>query len=240
MNKRTLFYALFCMVVPLVQAQNLPVEQFKRDQVLQDSVIAAIIQNHSIMSKLVDKVAENRQLHEMLIQHLTRLLHETSGASGAHDHASHETMSGYVGDEQREIKALSATEVKALLNGEGVGLAMAAELNHYPGPRHVLDLGDKLHLTEIQKQSAGESFDRMHARAIELGRQLVEKERALDKAFASNTISLKTLQQMTKDVEEMRGQLRYEHLASHVKMKNILTKEQVESYDRFRGYSTAR
>jgi hypothetical protein len=48
----------------------------------------------------------------------------------------------YAGHQERPIKALAPEEVAGLLGGEGMGYALAAELNHYPGPRHVLDLAD--------------------------------------------------------------------------------------------------
>jgi Spy/CpxP family protein refolding chaperone len=127
--------------------------------------------------------------------------------------------------------------MKALLNGEGMGMAMAAELNHYPGPRHVLDLGDQLHLTEAQRTSTQESFNQMQTQASELGKQLVEKERVLDRAFVSRTASLKSLKQMTKEIEELKGQLRYVHLVAHISVRNALTQQQIESYDKLRGYT---
>lgn len=237
MKTRIFLIAMFCAGGPQLRAQNATVEQFLHDRSLQDSIIAAIVPNHILMSKLINKISENRQLHEMVIQHLTRLLNQKSSGAGEHDHASHETMSHYVGDETREIKALSETDVKALVNGEGIGLAMAAELNHYPGPRHVLDLGDKLELSNAQKKSIQESFDRMHAQAVELGKQLVEEERVLDKAFASKTVTRSSLEQQTKNIEELRGRLRYVHLAAHIDVRNILTPQQIEAYDLLRGYS---
>jgi Spy/CpxP family protein refolding chaperone len=236
MKTRIIFIVLFCAISSVARAQS-TVEQFMHDQSLQDSIIAAIVPNHTLMSKLIDKIAENPQLHEMVIQHLTRLLNEKSGGTGEHDHASHETMSHYAGDEKREIKALSETEVKSFLNGEGMGFAMSAELNHYPGPRHVLDLEDQLHLTQVQKKSIKESFDQMHSQAVQLGEQLVEKERALDSAFVSRTVNLKSLEQMTKGIETLRGRLRYVHLAAHIKVRKMLTQEQIESYDQLRGYT---
>lgn len=48
--------------------------------------------------------------------------------------------SPYAGLESRPIKALSAEEIERYRNGEGMGLAMAAELNHFPGPKHVFEL----------------------------------------------------------------------------------------------------
>ena len=50
----------------------------------------------------------------------------------------------YAGLETREIKALSPEQIEDLLAGEGMGYALAAELNHYPGPRHVLALAAEL------------------------------------------------------------------------------------------------
>ncbi len=50
--------------------------------------------------------------------------------------------SPYVGQEARGIKALSQDDVEGLLAGAGSpfgGMAKPAELNGYPGPRHVLD-----------------------------------------------------------------------------------------------------
>jgi hypothetical protein len=50
----------------------------------------------------------------------------------------------YAGYEQRPIKALSAQQIADLKAGRGMGLALAAELNGFPGPIHVLELADKL------------------------------------------------------------------------------------------------
>src|SRR3974377_1723295 len=55
------------------------------------------------------------------------------------------------GMEQRAVKALSGQQVEDLRAGRGMGLALAAELNGYPGPAHVLELADKLELTSDQR-----------------------------------------------------------------------------------------
>ena len=49
-------------------------------------------------------------------------------------------LSPYAGQQTRAIKALSPEDLAGLLNGEGRGMAKAAELNGYPGPVHVLEL----------------------------------------------------------------------------------------------------
>ena len=58
--------------------------------------------------------------------------------------------SGYSGQEDREIKALSVEDTADLLAGRGMGAARAAELNHYPGPAHVLELREQLGLSAEQ------------------------------------------------------------------------------------------
>jgi len=74
--------------------------------------------------------------------------------------------SSYAGQEQREIKALSPEEIQSYLAGNGAGLAKAAELNHYPGPAHVLELADKLQLNEEQKVRTKAIFDVMQKEAV--------------------------------------------------------------------------
>jgi len=40
----------------------------------------------------------------------------------------------------RDVKALSEEQIADLKAGRGMGLALAAELNGYPGPKHLLEL----------------------------------------------------------------------------------------------------
>jgi hypothetical protein len=53
----------------------------------------------------------------------------------------------YAGLEARSIKTLSDQQIGDLRAGRGMGLALAAELNGYPGPMHVLELADALGLS---------------------------------------------------------------------------------------------
>jgi len=46
--------------------------------------------------------------------------------------------------QSRSVKALSEQQVADLNEGRGMGMALAAELNGYPGPSHVLELADSL------------------------------------------------------------------------------------------------
>lgn len=145
--------------------------------------------------------------------------------------------SPYAGDTQREIKALSADEVAAYLAGQGQGLARAAELNGYPGPRHVLDLADELSLTAAQRARTQQLFESMQAEAQRLGRALVEAEAQLDRSFAARSIEQASLTEQLERIGALQAELRGVHLHAHLAQVEILAPEQIAAYDRLRGYS---
>jgi len=147
-----------------------------------------------------------------------------------------EPVSPYAGEESREIKALSSDQIADLETGKGMGFAMAAELNHYPGPRHVLDMAGELGLDSSTTVRVQEIFDSMQADAVRLGTQLIEAERQLDRAFAERTIDEARLTELTARTAELEGELRAVHLAAHIAVTRELTPEQVHAYDAMRGY----
>ena len=59
---------------------------------------------------------------------------------GAAPAAWPQTHQPYAGLQARPVKALSDQQIADLRAGRGMGLALAAELNGYPGPMHVLEL----------------------------------------------------------------------------------------------------
>ncbi len=71
-------------------------------------------------------------------------------------------LSPYAGQEKREIKAISVEDIEGYLTGQGMGFAKAAELNHYPGPKHVLELAGELSLEEKQIDKTKKIYNRMH------------------------------------------------------------------------------
>ncbi|MDP6407194.1 MAG: hypothetical protein QF797_18525 [Alphaproteobacteria bacterium] len=145
--------------------------------------------------------------------------------------------SPYAGQEQRQIKALSAAEVDDLEAGRGMGLAKAAELNHYPGPRHALDLASELGLDAAQTEATRRIFDAMSADAQALGRRIVTAERELDGAFAEGKFDQDGLKQSTAAIAILRGELRFVHLRAHLELKAVLSADQIRHYDRLRGYT---
>jgi Spy/CpxP family protein refolding chaperone len=149
-----------------------------------------------------------------------------------------ETHSPYAHESSRELKTLSQVEVDELVNGAGMGLARAAELNHHPGPRHVIDLADSLGLSAEQLDAAERVFADMSARAKELGREILDAEKALDAAFAAGTVTEGALGAIVEKIAELQGELRLTHLRAHLAMRELLTESQIREYDRLRGYAS--
>src|SRR5205807_4645347 len=121
-------------------------------------------------------------------------------------------QSPYAGMQTRSIKALSDQQIADLKSGRGMGLALAAELNGYPGPVHVLELVDKLNLSADQRASVQRLFDSMKAEALPLGAKLLEQEADLDKQFATHTVTPDSLKASTAAVAATQGALRETHL----------------------------
>jgi Spy/CpxP family protein refolding chaperone len=153
--------------------------------------------------------------------------------------ASAHSQSPYVGQELREIKAMSPQEISDYLSGKGMGLAKAAELNGFPGPAHVLELATQLNLTTDQKIKTEALFKMMQARAIPLGKELVEEERALNHLFASRSVTPEALSSSLARIGKLQGQVRQVHLEAHIEQTALLTPEQVGNYNRLRGYATS-
>ena len=155
-----------------------------------------------------------------------------------HEQHTASAASPYVGRTALPVKALTPETIAAYQNGTGNGMALPAEMNGYPGPRHVLDLGDKLQLTGAQKTAIQQIFDRMHATAVQLGPQIIDREKALDALFASGSASDAEVARLTGEIAELQGRLRATHLQAHIAAKAILTADQVKAYDVERGYAS--
>ncbi|MEM7195134.1 MAG: hypothetical protein AAF402_09300 [Pseudomonadota bacterium] len=155
-------------------------------------------------------------------------------ASETHQHAS-----PYAGQEDREIKNLSGSDIAELKRGGGWGLAKAAELNGVPGPVHLLELKDEIKLSPNQVSIITQVFEEMRVEAIAKGERLIALERELEQNFSQRTITQDSLRALLDQIGVARSELRYVHLAAHLRMDDILAAEQVEQYNRLRGYTSA-
>jgi hypothetical protein len=142
----------------------------------------------------------------------------------------------YAGMQTRPIKALSEQQVGDLKAGRGMGLALAAELNGYPGPSHVLEFADKLELSAAQRGEVQRLFDSMKAEAMPLGVRLIEEEAELDRQFAQRTVTPESLKAATAAVAATQGTLRETHLKYHLSTAALLNPAQMVKYAELRGY----
>src|SRR5438093_9471555 len=152
--------------------------------------------------------------------------------------ASAYAQTPYAGMQTRPIKALSEQQVADLGAGRGMGLALAAELNGYPGPSHVLELADGLELSADQRIRIKQLFDSMKAEAMPLGSKLIEQEAELDRQFASRAVTPESLKASTAAVAATQGTLRETHLKYHLSTGSILTQAQMTKYAELRGYGS--
>ena len=144
----------------------------------------------------------------------------------------------YAGMQTRSIKALSDQQIADLGAGRGMGLALAAEMNGYPGPSHVLELADRLELSAEQRASVQKLFDSMKAEAVPLGARLIEQEADLDKQFADRSMTSESLKLSTAAIAATQGMLRETHLRYHLSTAAILNPSQTLKYAELRGYGS--
>ncbi len=152
--------------------------------------------------------------------------------------AAQAQQSPYAGYQDRPIKALSPQQMGDLNEGRGMSLALAAELNGYPGPKHVLELRDSLGLSDSTAAAVAAVFELMQQRARELGRRIIEQEAALDSAFGSGAITSADLSARVQRIAGLQGRLRAVHLQAHLETAALLSEHERMSYQRLRGYGT--
>lgn len=142
----------------------------------------------------------------------------------------------YAGLQSRPIKALSEQQLSDLKAGRGMGLALAAELNGYPGPSHLLELAEPIGLTDPQRQAVRELFDAMKAETIAIGEQLIGQEAELDALFARREATAERITALTEAIGSTQARLRAAHLRYHLSTLDLLRPAQVERYAELRGH----
>lgn len=75
----------------------------------------------------------------------------------------------------------------------------------------------------------------MRERASDLGEQVIESERELDRLFAERRATLEEIERLTDQTARRWGQLRAVHLEYHLVMLTVLDDEQVRRYVHHRG-----
>lgn len=160
-----------------------------------------------------------------------------------HNPHNNDIHSLYSGQESRGIKALSRDDIEGLLAGSGTpfnGMAKSAELNGYPGPRHVLDAhsAGEFDLSNEQREQIEALYEEMRSEAIKLGTQIIAIEKDIDNRFAGKTMTNEILQDKVTENAELYGMLRVVHLKTHLSMVDVLSLQQVDQYNKLRGYTS--
>ena len=153
-----------------------------------------------------------------------------------HSAGAEQTHGGLAG---RAAKALSNEQTADLRAGRGMGLALAAELNGYPGPMHVLELAGELDLSGAQRDRVQGLFKAMRAEAVPIGERLIALEADLDRSFAAKTITTEGLYAATAAIGATQAQLRATHLRYHIETADVLTATQLRRYAELRRTADA-
>lgn len=72
--------------------------------------------------------------------------------------------------------------------------------------------------------------------ASELGRQLMLAEQMLDQVFARRPVTPRQVHELTADIARLQGQIRAEHLLTHLSQSALLSHEQINQYSIMHGY----
>jgi Spy/CpxP family protein refolding chaperone len=181
-------------------------------------------------------VRQSGKLPDLWSQTMKRLLLAALSLAVMCSAANAQSPQPYAGFEQRSIKALSGEQIDDLRTGRGIGLALAAELNGYPGPSHVLELADRLDLSPEQHGRVQQLFDAMKRETVPLGTKLIEQEKELDHLFSARVVTPATLKATVAAISVTQAQLRESHLKYHLSTAALLTQTQMQQYADLRGY----
>jgi hypothetical protein len=139
---------------------------------------------------------------------------------------------------QGPTRGLTPDEIRALQEGQAMGLGRAAEFNGYPDPARVLEAAraGKLDLYADQRGA----IERVQAAAKDkarlLGQEILAREAALEGDFRAGLIKEAELARQVEDIARKLGELRLTHLRAHLLTAALLRPEQIEDYYQFRGY----
>jgi hypothetical protein len=176
----------------------------------------------------------------ILAAHPAAAQHQGAESMQGHPPAASATTaspSPYAGMEQRRVKALSDQQIADLNAGHGMSLALAAELNGYPGPLHVLELADALQLSDRQRSRTNMLVEVMKAETIPIGKTIFSEESTLDRLFSERDVTRASLDAAVARISAAQGQLRASHLRYHLAMVEVLSPAQIALYAKLRGYT---
>jgi Spy/CpxP family protein refolding chaperone len=152
--------------------------------------------------------------------------HGPSTPAHPHGHAH----GGGDAEPHRRMRATLEEMDRVIGQGLGAGMAFAADQNGYPGPRHVLELQDRLRLTPDQRARIAALETAMVADARPRSARLLEAEARLRALFAGGTADEARVRATVAEIERARTEVRLVHLLTHLQTHAVLTEEQRRLY----------
>ena len=122
-----------------------------------------------------------------------------------------------------------------LLNGNEGKNGFTAEINNFPSPKTVLSLASTLKLTSGQKSRITDIYNATVTRAKQLGKEIVQIENELHRAFQARIINEKSAADDAQQIGRLRGRLRGVFLTARIKTRNVLDESQIEMYKKLQG-----
>ena len=102
-------------------------------------------------------------------------------------------------------------------------MALPAELNRYPGPRHVLEVADKLGPSPEQEAETRRLFERMQVGSRAARRRAGRQGGGARAAVRVGRCGRAALRAVVTEAARLRGELRLAHLKYHLVMRQLLS-----------------
>ena len=117
---------------------------------------------------------------------------------------------------------------KGMQGGHGAG--HLAEMNGYPGPKHVLEFIEELDLSAEQVSQLRKLRTEVTVQSLELSDQIKDLRTKLKGVFAEKKATENGVRTIVSEISELQGRLDMVHLAAHLRAKGILSDEQTAKY----------
>ncbi len=132
---------------------------------------------------------------------------------------------------QSPLKTLSNEQYNALLKGDDIyGMALAAELNHYPLPDKVIKLKKEINLTPVQVTKISAIAKELHRKKLKHSSIIINNEKTTISFFRTNKFDNGSLIFYANRYGLYEGELRNAILQACLAARNLLSLQQVNKY----------
>lgn len=117
-------------------------------------------------------------------------------------------------------------------------MAKSAELNGIPGPAHLLELKKEINLSELQIEKIETIWSEMNRSAKRYGQNYLSIEEKIENFFRHQQQDTAVLQGLLSESSFYLAKLRETQLNAHLKVRPLLSEQQVMQYNHLRGYAS--